>query len=575
MTTASYTLEILKTDGVISYNLANIETLIITGEMGPTTSFYSSNSSTLINKVDLKQVDASALICEDAAQNAFKDLFNGCINLESANFANIKCPEIRNSTFYEMFKGCTSLISVNFSSLTGTNSLEAVAFLGMFHGCTSLTSVAFPNLTGPNNVIDAWGVFWGMFEGCIDLRSVDLYALKTLNINNDYAGRMFFNCSSLNTLYFQLPFGDAQNGLRQNAFFPTNNDNTFASISSTFTVYTLYDNNDTSKNGWSGFSLSDQSSYNGSDLNISLLSNPLQISSSSVNHISNNNGSINITVSGGIDGNYSYIWSGPSEYSASTDTISNLSTPGEYAVTVTDFSGSNSLTQSFTVNIQNALTLPSQVASATGDPYITPIYGNLYKLPNRTAYYRLLKHNDTIINGEVVRFDEAQINYECTLRNFQMHKFAPNNFDLSSMYFFKNIYIHHNGNETVYNLLDQTFTNNCFKHEMTKTKLETCKIYYYENMEACEIDLGGIEIKLCTFDNPQIITGIDLKVNKYLSKASGLLVHQQSSKPHVLKNIKSKKETYKVEKQGRIVKEQFFTQTHNGTESNIREITVL
>jgi hypothetical protein len=220
-------------------------------------------------------------------------------------------------------------------------------------------------------------------------------------------------------------------------------------------------------------------------------------------------------------------------------------------------------------------TIFTSIASATGDPYITPIYGNLYKLPNRTAYYRLLKHNDTIINGEVVRFDEAQINYECTLRNFQMDKFAPDNFDLSSMYFFKNIYIYHNGKETCYNLLDKTFTIDCFEHEMTKTKLETCKIYYYENMEACEIDLDVIQIKLCTFDNPQIITGIELKANKDLSRASGLLVHQQSSKPHMLKNIKSNKETYKVEKQGRIVKEQFFTKTATGTETNIRDITVL
>ena len=153
-------------------------------------------------------------------------------------------------------------------------------------------------------------------------------------------------------------------------------------------------------------------------------------------------------------------------------------------------------------------------ASATGDPYITPIYGNLYKLPNRTAYYRLLKHNDTVINGEVVRFDEAQINYECALRNFQMDKFAPDNFDLSSMYFFKNIYLFHDGKETVYNLLDKSFTNNCFKHVFTQTKLETCKIYYYENMEACEIDLDGITIKLCTFDNPQIITGIELNASR-------------------------------------------------------------
>ena len=43
----------------------------------------------------------------------------------------------------------------------------------------------------------------------------------------------------------------------------------------------------------------------------------------------------------------------------------------------------------------------------------------------------------------------------------------------------------------------------------------------------------------------------------------------------MLKNIKSKKKTYKVEKQGRIVKEQFFTKTISGTESNIRDMTKL
>ena len=217
----------------------------------------------------------------------------------------------------------------------------------------------------------------------------------------------------------------------------------------------------------------------------------------------------------------------------------------------------------------------SSSAAATGDPYITPIYGNLYKLPNRTAFYRLLKHNDTFINGEVLRFDEANINNNCALLNLQMDKFAPEDFNINSMYFFKNIYISHDGKETVYNLLDKTFTNDCFEHTFTQTKLETCKIYYYENMEACEIDLGGIQIKLCTFDNPQIISGIELKANEDLSNASGLLVHQQSSKPHMLKTIKSKKETYKVEKHGRVVKEHFVTKTNSGTETIIRDITVL
>ena len=225
---------------------------------------------------------------------------------------------------------------------------------------------------------------------------------------------------------------------------------------------------------------------------------------------------------------------------------------------------------------QQPITITFTYASAaTGDPYITPIYGNLYKLPDRTAFYRLLKHDNTIINGEVVRFDESQINKDTILFNAQFDNFCPDRFTFSSMYFFKNIYISHNGNETIYNLLDQTFTNNCFKHEMAQTKLETCEIYSNNATNSCEIDLDGIKIKLCTFDNPQIITGIELKSNNSLSAASGLLVHQQSSKPHILKKINSHKLTYKVEKQGKIVKERFYDKTGSGTTNKLREINVL
>ena len=110
---------------------------------------------------------------------------------------------------------------------------------------------------------------------------------------------------------------------------------------------------------------------------------------------------------------------------------------------------------------------------------------------------------------------------------------------------------------------------------MAQTKLETCEIYSNNATNSCEIDLDGIKIKLCTFDNPQIITGIELKSNNSLSAASGLLVHQQSSKPHILKKINSHKLTYKVEKQGKIVKERFYDKTGSGTTNKLREINVL
>jgi len=44
---------------------------------------------------------------------------------------------------------------------------------------------------------------------------------------------------------------------------------------------------------------------------------------------------INVTVTGG-NGNYSYAWAGPGSFSASTQNVSNLVTPGTYTVTVTE-----------------------------------------------------------------------------------------------------------------------------------------------------------------------------------------------------------------------------------------------
>ena len=217
----------------------------------------------------------------------------------------------------------------------------------------------------------------------------------------------------------------------------------------------------------------------------------------------------------------------------------------------------------------------SQSGSGMGDPYITPIFGDLYKLPDRTAFYRLLKHNNTIINGAVVRFDEKYVIEKTVLFNEEHGNFSPNMFNFTSMYFFKNIYIAHNGQETCYNLLDQTFTNDCFDHIFTEQKVENCKIYSNTTSNACEIDLNGITIKLCTFDNPQIITGIELKTRINLENATGLLVYQQSSKPQMLKTIKSKKETHRIIKTGRKVEETFFNKTGSKTEKMNIEISVM
>ena len=86
-------------------------------------------------------------------------------------------------------------------------------------------------------------------------------------------------------------------------------------------------------------------------------------SSSSSNNITcrgSNNGSVDLTVSGGAFP-YSFAWTGPNAFAASSQNISNLA-PGTYAVTITD---ANTCTSTLTAN---ALTQPAANLSVSATP---------------------------------------------------------------------------------------------------------------------------------------------------------------------------------------------------------------
>lgn len=59
------------------------------------------------------------------------------------------------------------------------------------------------------------------------------------------------------------------------------------------------------------------------------------------------NGSVNITVSGGYPG-YTYSWTGPNGFTAATEDINNLN-PGTYTVTIYDITNACPVTQSYTI----------------------------------------------------------------------------------------------------------------------------------------------------------------------------------------------------------------------------------
>ena len=75
------------------------------------------------------------------------------------------------------------------------------------------------------------------------------------------------------------------------------------------------------------------------NLTVMNMNPPVAISNTAVTDLNNGNpGAINITVQGG-NNTYTYSWTGPGGFTASTEDISNLAAGGQYCVTVTDGNG--------------------------------------------------------------------------------------------------------------------------------------------------------------------------------------------------------------------------------------------
>lgn len=116
---------------------------------------------------------------------------------------------------------------------------------------------------------------------------------------------------------------------------------------------------------------------------------PVQIASADVNNVDckgQNNGSINLTVSGG-DGNYSFNWSN----GATSEDVSNLA-PGNYSVTISSCGGNETHTATYTITEPSAsisvtaqLTNPSCFGQSTGAINLS-VSGGTLTPPSCTTY---------------------------------------------------------------------------------------------------------------------------------------------------------------------------------------------
>lgn len=214
--------------------------------------------------------------------------------------------------------------------------------------------------------------------------------------------------------------------------------------------------------------------------------------------------------------------------------------------------------------------------SGGGDPYINPIYGDRYKLPDNNSVYRLLDNNCIkerfFINIESTSLDQEQFKI---LNDFMYretkHKIKgiKNNEDIDialkclglsfpkSAYFFKTIYINNNGNYIIFDLEKFIFINqygseiepdsNFFVTEINNSEKLKLDVGMYNDEipeKTYEINFdnstyGNIKLHLFKFSNPQIRNGFNMICNKSINflNSRGALLGNQKLNNIIVNNI--------------------------------------
>ena len=161
----------------------------------------------------------------------------------------------------------------------------------------------------------------------------------------------------------------------------------------------------------------------------------------------------------------------------------------------------------------------SNTGTGTGDPYIQPLEGPIYKLPDKKAIYRLFESNNIFINGSV---SEMSIKDRFNL----IEQFLVNGHDYDMVenlildaYYFDKFYINSENNDVLLDIKtgDVFVKTNYFTFNI-KRKYENNELVGATCTDVLEISwkhstLGKQKINVKFYKNPQINNGIGIETN--------------------------------------------------------------
>jgi alpha-tubulin suppressor-like RCC1 family protein len=195
--------------------------------------------------------------------------------------------------------------------------------------------------------------------------------------------------------------------------------------------------------------------------------------------------------------------------------------------------------------------------AAGGDPYIYPLFGTKFKLPNVEKSLRLLDNcdmenrffmngNTYIVSKEESKKIEKEIKEYCSPENYE----GMTNIGLEGGSFFENIYIENINNgkrEFLYfNLKEFSYKTNIpnleEKISIVETTEKKIKLFLNEKKKYFSVSFfneynGNIEIIISSYFNPQIKTSVEFLMDNHESDCNGLFSFYKDITQYYLKNI--------------------------------------
>ena len=199
-----------------------------------------------------------------------------------------------------------------------------------------------------------------------------------------------------------------------------------------------------------------------------------------------------------------------------------------------------------------------------GDPYITPIYGHQYKLPDKEASYRLFERGNVFING-VVRQASQQKQQDIIKYTEEVYAKCASKQSISEVvkllsvdnlildgYFYDEFLISSENQVLYVDLKTKQFKSSpnaekYFAINQTDKQLSgTANTTLYKNSKFTEVavtwshsEFGNMNTNVSFYENPQIDNGISISESMTSKDSIGLLVRNYKPKLMEIANIKT------------------------------------